>query len=770
MSRFLRDIPRRATSPDGLLVISAIFVAIASAFSGEHPTGMAIWDPVLTALFTFVVCMAGSRSSWIAAAFVGAVGTLATGLVVPSVWTMVALVGTGLALASDAADQELRAILRTMATGVSMLAIYKIPPVRSFGVPSLIATIAVLPVLFEGWRASLGAPFRTSRWWTALPRVGLAVVALTGVSIIAAALFALPVPSAARQGLGDARNGDFAAAGESFKSVASGSRRISWALNGPWAWPARLVPVVSQHFQLAGAGASSAYRGSSAAAKTLTLVGNSSLQTPGGALNLDLINAIVPEGLRGTQAVDDLGAAINSPSTNWLVPPVRGLVNDARPTVYRAVLAADGAESLIGYLPPLLGSQKSMRYFVMFGTPAESRELGGLLGAYGVVELDQGKVNLVDAGDNGQLAAHIATTGNTFDDPEKYSRWYQATDVATYPQNLTSSPMLQEVASAVREVVPPIGGGDIDVVVYMDPFAIEAMVGLVGPIRIPGTAEPLTGENTARFLLVDQYSAFDDPEDREAFLVRMLEQVFSVLSSLELPSFGSLIETFQPLVEEKRIQMVTYDGAINGALEDARLLQKYPNPQLGSDFLAVSSHNGAPTKLDTWLKRKVAYDVTFDPGTGAYQGRATIDLTNEAPADLPDYMVDPPNFDGGLNGRNRMANRTIISIYTPHDLVASEVIGQPDAALVSWYEFGYQRHTATLDVERGETVRVTFDLKGSLDPGDYWLDVANQPLVNDDEVTISASAIEGWRLGDGAVSYAFTQTQDLTFTVPAFKD
>ena len=59
-------------------------------------------------------------------------------------------------------------------------------------------------------------------------------------------------------------------------------------------------------------------------------------------------------------------------------------------------------------------------------------------------------------------------------------------------------------------------------------FALAKLVGLVGPIRV-GAPEPLVGENTAQFLLVDQYR-ITSLQQR----VDMLEQVARVAAPRRL--------------------------------------------------------------------------------------------------------------------------------------------------------------------------------------------------------------------------------------------
>jgi len=399
----------------------------------------------------------------------------------------------------------------------------------------------------------------------------------------------------------------------------------------------------------------------------------------------------------------------------------------------------------------------------MFATPAESRELGGFLGAYAVLEASQGTFSLVEVGNNTALTD--SSIRGVIEVPANYPPWYSEYRLNKFPMNLPGTPDLLTVLAATNDLMPSVAGAPIDAIVYMDPFATEAFVDLVGELSIEGLDMALTGKNTADFLLEGQYAQYPDPIERKAFLVDMLSQTFGQLLAADLPGPETLGAKLGPSARQGRLQVATFNPDVNSFLRRVYLLRDFPRPD-GLDFFSIVQASGSPTKLDTYLSRQVDYSVRVqDIATGRMEATATIDLSYDPPANPPDYViaggVDEPDWQGlALDG----STRTLLSIYTPHELAELRVNGVVTAASIQ-LEYGYWRHLTSVDLAPGEQVIIEFDLLGEINlSAGYWLTMANQPLVNDDNVTITVEPPPDWNIGVGqsgeAVQTSFVLTED----------
>src|SRR5262249_29776607 len=156
----------------------------------------------------------------------------------------------------------------------------------------------------------------------------------------------------------------------------------------------------------------------------------------------------------------------------------------------RTDLAKAGRESDLAALavkdaPALLGADGTRHYFVAFMTPAETRGLGGFIGAYGELTADRGRIALTRSGQathlvgNPSLSLHL--TG-----PADYLARYGAFKPQDHFEDLTYSPDFPSVERVIAELYPEVGGDHIDGVLVLDPYALEALLKFTGPVSVAG--------------------------------------------------------------------------------------------------------------------------------------------------------------------------------------------------------------------------------------------------------------------------------------------
>jgi hypothetical protein len=288
-------------------------------------------------------------------------------------------------------------------------------------------------------------------------------------------------------------------------------------------------------------------------------------------------------------------------------------------------------------------------------------------------------------------------------------------------QNVTMSPDGPTVARAVEQLWPQAGGGDVDGVVLLDPFALAALLRLVGPVEVPSWPTAITAADLPRILLHEQYLAFERPE-RLDFLGDVASALFDRLADGELPGPARLAAELGPVVRERHL--VLHSTVAEEQAAFAELGATGAMPRVEGDSLAVITQNASGNKIDWFLRRTVDYAVTADDGD--VRAELTVTLRNEAPASgLPDYVIagsgPTPTPDG--------VNRTILSVYSPLDLADSSI------DLDAGRELDRNVYSAFVDLQPGETRRITLSLRGRVD-GEYRLDVIRQPLVVPDDVTV----------------------------------
>lgn len=750
-------------SLDPVVMAAAVIAGLGGAIADGAPTGLFWWDPMLRVAFAAALPVAGALASRRSLLMASALATVVAGL---TIWLAFAVAGFALAgwMWRHRRDAQLGA-LAGAAVALSLLHATVSP---FFGASALVAAVASIPVFADGYRNARRRPRRAARRVAGVVTTIVALAVLTSlVAVLVGRLGAQRGLAASRRGLVAAQAGEVDDARNEFTVAEQSLSDAAGAFGAWWSLPGRLVPVVSQHLRAADVAAAQGVGLSSAAGLMIEEAPFRELRASSGRIDLSPVVQMQSLLETTTAQLADAQVAIADVDSRWLVPSLRRSLADLGAELSDAATQTDLAAHAVQVLPRMLGNEGIRRYFAVVTNPAETRELGGFVGAYAVIEVSDGQLRLVESGDNNQLIDRTRSTGVALADPSGYPEWYTTlSKIEEFPQNLTASPSPEIVASAAIELFPEIAGGSIDGVLMLDPYAIEALIGLVGGIEIvrgDGADVFLDATNTADFLLREQYLQFDDNAERNDLLVDAMTASVDALLSMELPGPERLGAIFGPLARGGRLQLVTTDDAANGFLRRVFLLRPFPQPT-DADFISVVQTNGAANKLDAWLERSIDHAVRYDPATGDTRSTVTVTLSSNASAELPLQVRGRP---GRATEPGQM--RIQLSLYSAlrASAVAIDGTGAPRATVD---ELGYERNQVSVIVNPGETVTVTFELIGRTPTGGYELVVANQPIAADDDYSISVTPSQGWQLGsgpDGVASVSFPLVEDTLLSWPA---
>lgn len=745
-----------------LALIGAMSVLIVEA----EPTGTTAIDVGWSLLLGAAVPLFATRARRWTHVWAGVITAAAAGL---SVWAIFGVVAAIIGLIQQ---QRGRDELLSGVAGVAVLqSAMHIAPLAStgvlstWGIPTAIAGVALAPYARSGF--SQGT--RTFRRWSRFAIIGVASIVILGVagfglSALSARNHINQGVDAARGGLQAARTGDQQRASQLLDISVGEFAIASDGVAGFLSRPAALVPIAAQHRRSVialSADATSLARSAKAAIGTADV---ERLRVQDGRVDLALVDELAGAITEVNQDLLRTQQKLRGVERDWLVPPLLDAIDDIRvelaATLDESLLAAQALE----VVPGLLGAGGTQRYFVSFGQPAESREFGGFVGAYAIVTATEGTIELEEAADINEFVREVRLAEVNVDTD---SQWLAGYEIPRFPQNLTGSPDISTVGKLTIDVASAALNRDFHGMFYVDPAAIGAFVDLLGGVEPPAIGRPLNGPEAVGFLLKDQYAELENRVDRKALLVSVLEETFSTLASANLPGPERLGEALGPVARAGRLQVWTTDDAQNAFLERVFLLRPFPAND-GSDFLGVVQTNGAANKLDAYISRRIDYAVDYDPESGRLRSTVAVELTSSVPGALPSEVA-------GLEreGLRPGDSRVLLSVMTPHAVREVRVKGGPVPRSV-FTELGYNRALLSVDVLPGESVDVEFDLEGSVWPGNYVLDVINQPLPNDDELRVSVTPAQGWELnnrdGSDPSDISVTLSEDLTFVLEANRE
>lgn len=536
--------------------------------------------------------------------------------------------------------------------------------------------------------------------------------------------------SAANRATVQARELDSQAASRSMGSAAAAFDRANTQVRSPLGRAGALVPLMAQQVRAVDVASASGAEVGRAGAGLAEAVDQEALRIVEGRIPLERLQDAQPKAARAAAAIASARGALGTQRSPWLVPQLSRRLERVRTELSTAGDQADRASAVLQDLPSLLGANGPKRYFVVVQTPSELRGSGGFMGSFAEISVDDGKLTLDRTGRPADLNADRSTPMRTLDAPADFLERYTRFKVATTWESVTISPHFPSDAQVIRSLYPQSGGRPVDAVLAIDPFAIQAILQVVGPISVPGAPAPLTGDNAAQVLLFDQYRTFGDgpQDDRRDFLAGAIQGLTERVLRGAVP-VGALIKALQPMVDQKHL-MASAGAASEEPVFDRLGITGAMAPVRG-DALAVVVQNAGGSKIDWFLRRTVDYQATLDPRSGDLTAKATIQLTNQAPpSGLPRYII------GNIVGLPLGTSRMYVSVYSPLLLKGATLDGLP---LLTESDSEQDRgvYSAYVDVPPGVTRGLTFDLAGAVDPdAPYRLDVHRQPSAAPDQIKV----------------------------------
>ena len=374
-------------------------------------------------------------------------------------------------------------------------------------------------------------------------------------------------------------------------------------------------------------------------------------------------------------------ADVRSP---WLMAPLDHKLDELDDELDEALPSVELAARALDLAPGLLGRDGLQRYLLQFATPGESRAAGGYVGSYGVLVAVRGQLALDLTGSTEDVNVPLDQPPRPFDPPPGWDELYSTFHVGRFPGNVTADPSWPTDSDVARQIYGQVPGvGDVAGTLYADPTAMAAILQLTGAVYVPSLGLTLDASNVEHYLLIDQYVAFeDDNEGRRAVLGDVTHAVFDALTTRKLGGLRGMIDALGKAVDGGHLKLSVFDPEGEELLDELGLSGAWA-PTPGADYLSLRSTDLLSNKMDTFIQRSMAVDVTHDPTTGAVRSTVTITMTNTAPSGgLPWYIIGNDEDLAGGTGRDDVA------LYSPQGLDGATLDGQPIGMLKNRYADG----------------------------------------------------------------------------------
>lgn len=492
--------------------------------------------------------------------------------------------------------------------------------------------------------------------------VVLVYVAAAGALLAPIRSQLLEARKAAQAGIDAMAEQDFGLSQERFDAAHRDLARASSRLGNPLLLPIRTLPFAKRNLSIAhlltAHGADITARAADVAAALDDLPGGVSAMVPrNGRIPTHALSGLIAP-------LDELSATIAKAAGQRF--DIRGLHLAMREAVvdYQAALRkAEGslrpAAAVAHALPDLLGADQPRRYFFAAANPAELRGAGGFIGAYAIATIDDGAVSFSEFAPS-QSLEDLPSTDVPAPNDDFHTR-YDRYGGAGFWQNLNMTPDFPSAASAIERLYHQTTGQTVDGVILADPFALQALLEVTGPVDIPGIGQ-VTADRIVDVVANEAFGAFPDPVQRKRLLGAVAAGIFSefLSGSAEAEPLDAA-KALGKAVSQGNLLIHSADPEVQGHLEIAGVAGELQAPE--GDYLSVVGNNASATKLDYYADRSVDYRVALDDD-GRGTGSATVKLTNSVPDDddLPRYVVGP--YSAAFQPRE---NATILNVYCRQD-------------------------------------------------------------------------------------------------------
>lgn len=542
------------------------------------------------------------------------------------------------------------------------------------------------------------------------------------------------------------RENDVTTAADSLDDASSAFGSARRRLEGAALLPMRLIPVVSRHLKvlrhMSASGEAAADAGHLVAAAVAALPGGLEALAPsGGGLPIEAYAALA-EPVRHADALLARSARTAEQAAGM---PVVAPLDDARRQLLDLVPAASDAlhrtAIMLPVLDELLGGDKPRRYLFLAQNPAEIRGTGGFIGAYSILTMNEGRFEFDDFDEIQELPAY--RPGQVGAPSAEFAARYDKYGGAGFWHNINMTPDFPTAARAMETLYAKGTGDRVDGVIAVDPFALEALLKIAGPVEVPGFG--LVGDEDVVDVLSNRaHHEIRDSDRRKALLGAVAVGAFE--GFLHADGAGRPLKTAQTLMGVMRdghLLLRSSDPDIQAALVASGVAGALLDPP--GDFTAVVANAGSAAKLDYYMERAIAYDVELRPD-GSAAALLTTTFRNEAPTSGISARVIGPNLDGLEAGEQRL----VVSMYASDEAVVdsfSRTSG--DRPVLVGAELGHTVFETVVEIPGGDsqTLTVSWETPSGWEPepggGRYRLTVQGQPTLRPTTARIDVAVPPG---------------------------
>jgi hypothetical protein len=393
--------------------------------------------------------------------------------------------------------------------------------------------------------------------------------------------------------------------------------------------------------------------------------------------------------------------------------------------------------------PELLGAEGPRRYLILIQNEDELRGTGGFISGVGEAIVDNGQLQTLQFEDS----YAVDDFSQPYPEPPWPLRDTMLADLWVFrdsnwsPDFPTSAEKAIELYTISRQV-------EIDGVIALDQEAIRLLVGVIGPLRVNGTAEPVDGGNVIRLARQAWVPLGGSDSEwwkqRKDFMGGVVDAaVRRAEAGMDRRSLLELARAARQALQQRHLLIYLRQPDVAESLAEAGWDGRLR--QVDGDYLMVVDTNVGFNKVNGLVKESLLYAVDLtDPGLP----QATLIVRHEHPLSGWQGRCDQtPRYDDTYQQMMERCYWNYLQVLlpssaeltgaTPHAVRGEALLsGKPSPAEVSvqYGETGHRVLGTLLLLRPGETLDTRFEyalshatLRAEGDVYTYRLTVQKQP-------------------------------------------
>ena len=545
------------------------------------------------------------------------------------------------------------------------------------------------------------------RWGLIVVGVLLMLLALAGAWVVFRSYQSAQALKAAKSDLSAIRpaltSGDSAHAQELLIAAQTETETADAASHDPLVRLAAKLPVIGQTPRALGAVAAASNDLTHGAFVDLVAAGvaldPSKLRTSGDQINLDAFSAAIPHleaAVTGLQAAD---AQLQGIDVSKAPPVVQHAVDDLTAQLTDVTTTTATTLNASKLAVPMLGGDGPRKYFLALQSNNELRGTGGLLGQWGIIAVDQGRVRLI------KFAPNSALTNQVYNKPPlDFGADYRAlyADQPGLWASANLSPHYPYAAQLWLKMYADRTGQQLDGVITTDPVTLSYLLAVTGPVTT-SSGQQVTASDVVPYVENGVYRDFaNNDAQRKAVLEQVAKASFQAVLAGEGRPAG-LLEALARAADERRLLIYSVHPDEQKLIDPTSVAGEVP--QGAGPLAGLALINAGGNKLDYYLNAAMTYQVTGCGAQGQRHTRITVTIDNTVPdhgAGLPPEIVQRLDLGPAHSMSGRGQSFDYLQVYAADGarLVSASQDGKPADAW-SGSELGHPVYRVPVTIGAG---------------------------------------------------------------------